>query len=170
MSVDSLRSRACLPSTLPQETTFNRATGSKYRNGPVVPGHDPTRDSTSSNPQYFDSMDAHHRKIDLQSPSDLTYLLDNIKAAAQQKIDLAIPRSAAPEGEDAYRSRVEELVQEVLGPASVSLLRSSDSPLIISIVYTPDLYPRPPLTKPQRPRSITNPPPSRPCHTSYNHR
>lgn len=59
-------------------------------------------------------MDAHHRKIDLQSPSDLTYLLDNIKAAAQQKIDLAIPRSAAPEGEDAYRSRVEELVQEYI--------------------------------------------------------
>jgi kinetochor protein Mis14/NSL1 len=58
-------------------------------------------------------MDAHHRKIDLQSPADLTYLLNNIKAAAQQKLDLAIPPSAAPEGEDAYRSKVEELVQEV---------------------------------------------------------
>ena len=88
------------------------------------------RNSTNSNPRYLDRMDAHHRKIDLQSPSDLTYLLDNIKAAAQQKIDLAIPRSAAPEGEDAYRSRVEELVQEVLGPASVPLLCSSDRPLI----------------------------------------
>ena len=59
-------------------------------------------------------MDAHHRKIDLQSPSDLTYLLDNIKTAAQQKINLAIPPSAAPEGEDVYRSKVEELVQEVM--------------------------------------------------------
>lgn len=59
-------------------------------------------------------MDAHHRKIDLQSPSDLTYLLNNIKAAARQKIDLAIPPSAAPEGEDAYRSKVDELVQEVM--------------------------------------------------------
>ncbi|KAL2055324.1 hypothetical protein ABVK25_004132 [Lepraria finkii] len=59
-------------------------------------------------------MDAHHCKIDLQSPSDLTYLLNNINTAAQQKIDLAIPRSAAPEGEDAYRSRVEELVQEYI--------------------------------------------------------
>ena len=58
-------------------------------------------------------MDAHYRKILLQSPSDLTYLLNNIKAAAQQKIDLAIPPSAAPKGEDAYRSKVEELVQEV---------------------------------------------------------
>ena len=58
-------------------------------------------------------MDPHHRKIDLQSSSDLTYLLNNIKAAAQGKIDLAIPRSAAPQGEDAYRTKVEELVQEV---------------------------------------------------------
>lgn len=58
-------------------------------------------------------MDALHRKIDLQSSSDLTYLLNNIKAAAQEKLDLAIPPSAAPEGEDAYRSKVEELVQEV---------------------------------------------------------
>ena len=58
-------------------------------------------------------MDAHHRKIDLQSPSDLTFLLGNIKTAAQQKLDLAIPPSAAPEGEDAYKSKVEELVQEV---------------------------------------------------------
>jgi hypothetical protein len=52
-------------------------------------------------------------QVRLQSPSDLTYLLNNTRAAAQRKIDLAIPRSAAPEGEDAYRSRVEELVQEV---------------------------------------------------------
>ena len=65
-------------------------------------------------PYHLDNMDAHHCKIDLQSPSDLTYLLNNINTAAQQKIDLAIPRSAAPEGEDAYRSRVEELVQEVM--------------------------------------------------------
>ena len=59
-------------------------------------------------------MDAHHRKIDLQSPLDLTYLLNNIKTAAQQKLDLAIPSSAAPEGEDLYRSKVEDLVQEVM--------------------------------------------------------
>ncbi|CAF9907578.1 hypothetical protein IMSHALPRED_005575 [Imshaugia aleurites] len=59
-------------------------------------------------------MDAHHRKIDLQSPSDLIYLFNNIKTAARQKMDLAIPPSAAPEGEDAYRSKVEELVQKYI--------------------------------------------------------
>lgn len=58
-------------------------------------------------------MDAHHRKIDLQSPLDLTYLFNNINTAARHKIDLAIPPTAAPEGEDAYRSKVAELVQEV---------------------------------------------------------
>ena len=58
-------------------------------------------------------MDVHHRKIDLQSPSDLTFLLNNIKAAAQDKLDLAIPLAPTPEGEDAYRRRVDELVQEV---------------------------------------------------------
>ncbi len=56
---------------------------------------------------------AHYRKVDLQSPSDLTYLLENIKRAAKDKIDLAIPPLAAPDGEDAYRTRVEELVNEV---------------------------------------------------------
>ena len=58
-------------------------------------------------------MEAHHRKIDLQSPSDLIFLLNNIKAAAKEKLDLAIPPSAAPSGEDTYRCKVEELVQEV---------------------------------------------------------
>ncbi|KAL6721121.1 hypothetical protein ACLMJK_000221 [Lecanora helva] len=59
-------------------------------------------------------MDNHYRKIDLQSPSDLTYLLNNIKNAAKEKLDLAIPHFAAPEGEDRYRSKVEELIQEYI--------------------------------------------------------
>lgn len=54
-------------------------------------------------------MDPHHRKVDLQAPADLVYLHNNIKAVAQQKLDLAIP----PQGEDAFRNQVQELVQEV---------------------------------------------------------
>lgn len=55
-------------------------------------------------------MESDHRRIDLQSPADLIYLQSNIKSAAQQKIDLAIP----PQGEeDAFRSKVQDLVQEV---------------------------------------------------------
>ena len=56
---------------------------------------------------------SHHRKIELQSPEDLRYLMDNVSRRAREKIDLNLPPSAAPEGEDALRRRVEELVHEV---------------------------------------------------------
>ncbi|MCJ1256351.1 hypothetical protein MMC24_004172 [Lignoscripta atroalba] len=59
-------------------------------------------------------MDPHHRKIDLQSPQDLNYLLSNIKAAAQQKLDLHISPSADPKGEDPFRTKVEELVHQYI--------------------------------------------------------
>ncbi|MCJ1282809.1 hypothetical protein MMC26_002135 [Xylographa opegraphella] len=59
-------------------------------------------------------MDAHHRKIDLQAPQDLTYLLGNITKAAQEKLDIHFPPSAAPQGEeDALRTKVEGLVHQV---------------------------------------------------------
>ena len=61
-------------------------------------------------------MDVHHRKIDLQSPEDLTYLYSNISNAAQQKLDLAIPPVETAErgaNEDAFRNEVEKLVHEV---------------------------------------------------------
>ena len=58
-------------------------------------------------------MDTAHRKIELQSPADLAYLESNVRLAARQKIDRDLPVSAAPEGEDRLRRRVEELVDEV---------------------------------------------------------
>ena len=51
-----------------------------------------------------------HRKIELQSPADLTYLIANVTRAAREKIDTHLPPDAAPEGEDALRKRVEQLV------------------------------------------------------------
>ncbi|KAL8909312.1 MAG: hypothetical protein Q9207_000322 [Kuettlingeria erythrocarpa] len=60
-------------------------------------------------------MDPHHRKIDLQSPADLAYLQSNIKLAAQQKLDLAIPSAATPTNEtDTFRPQVQQLVQEYI--------------------------------------------------------
>ncbi|KAA6408806.1 MAG: hypothetical protein FRX48_07150 [Lasallia pustulata] len=74
-------------------------------------------------------MDPHHRKIDLQSPSDLTYLLSNIHAAAQQKLDQAIPPSAAPNGEDdAFRTKVEHLVHQHQRPRRLPSLLSLPNP------------------------------------------
>ena len=66
----------------------------------------------------IEAMDSpHHRKIELQSPADLTYLLSNVRASAQSKLDSAFPPSAAPKGEeDALRGKVEELIQEVCPP------------------------------------------------------
>jgi len=63
----------------------------------------------------------HHRRIDLQSPADLTYLHTNIQRAATEKLDLAFPPRAAPKGEeDALRQKVEALVQDV-GPHSAPI-------------------------------------------------
>lgn len=56
---------------------------------------------------------SHHRKIELQSQADLQFLEGNIRRAAKSKIDLHLPLSAAPEGEDALRKRVESEVDAV---------------------------------------------------------
>ncbi|KAL8831262.1 MAG: hypothetical protein Q9170_005381 [Blastenia crenularia] len=60
-------------------------------------------------------MDPHHRRIELQSPADLTYLHNNIKLSAQQKLDLAIPASALPANEpDTFRPQVQQVVQDYI--------------------------------------------------------
>lgn len=59
---------------------------------------------------------AHHRRVELQSPADFTFLEGNVKRAARQKIDLHLPPSAAPAGEDELRKKVEELVEQVRQP------------------------------------------------------
>ena len=66
-----------------------------------------------------------HRRIELQSPADLTYLVANVSRAARDKLDKHFPPDAVPAGEeDAMRKRVEELVDGVctLGPCRVRLL------------------------------------------------
>jgi kinetochor protein Mis14/NSL1 len=55
-------------------------------------------------------MADHHRKIELQSPGDLQYLITNVRRAANEKIDKDLPPI---EGEDKMRERVEELVHQV---------------------------------------------------------
>lgn len=54
-----------------------------------------------------------HRKIELQSPLDLQYLVANVQRAAREKLDAHLPPNAVPDGEDALRQRTEELVEEV---------------------------------------------------------
>lgn len=60
--------------------------------------------------RVLDIMAEFHRKIELQSPDDLQYLISNVRRAAHEKIDRDLPPI---EGEDRMRRHVEDLVQEV---------------------------------------------------------
>jgi hypothetical protein len=75
---------------------------------PKMSATDPTRLTTSE-----------FRKVELQSPSDLSYLVALTQRAARQKIDVAFPPSAAPTNgeEDGMRRRVEELVSQFVEKA-----------------------------------------------------
>ena len=55
------------------------------------------------------SVSEHQRKIELQSPQDLTYLIDNVRTAAQQQIDLHLPPQ---DDDDTFRTQVNEHVQQ----------------------------------------------------------
>ena len=43
-------------------------------------------------------MQSEHRKIELQSPSDLTYLTSQIRTAARLKLDLHLPAQPSDGG------------------------------------------------------------------------
>ncbi|KAL5338647.1 kinetochore protein Mis14 like-domain-containing protein [Aspergillus crustosus] len=58
---------------------------------------------------------SHHRKIELQSPLDFTYLHGNAVALSRQKLDLHLPPSATQSDEpDPMRERVRELVDDFI--------------------------------------------------------
>ncbi|KAJ6083373.1 hypothetical protein N7467_007508 [Penicillium canescens] len=57
----------------------------------------------------------HHRKVELQSPADFTYLYANTIALARRKLDLNLPPSAIDnETPDPMRERVRELVDDYI--------------------------------------------------------
>ena len=56
-------------------------------------------------------MESEHRKIELQSPADLTYLSSCIRTAARQKLDLHLPPVSDTSEPDELRRHVEELVE-----------------------------------------------------------
>jgi kinetochor protein Mis14/NSL1 len=56
-----------------------------------------------------------HRKIELQVPEDLTYLINNVRHAAHERIDEAFPPASQSRGEeDQLRSQIEALVNDFI--------------------------------------------------------
>jgi kinetochor protein Mis14/NSL1 len=55
-------------------------------------------------------METQHRKIELQSPSDLTFLTSQIRTAAREKLDLHLPPVSDSSEPDELRRQVEDLV------------------------------------------------------------
>ena len=53
------------------------------------------------------------RKIELQSPEDLSYLITNVRNGAAQRLNEAFPQVQGAEGEDELRNQIEALINEV---------------------------------------------------------
>lgn len=54
------------------------------------------------------------RKIELQTPEDLSYLIANVRRAAAERLNEAFPVVEGNDGEDELRNQIEKLVNEVL--------------------------------------------------------
>ena len=59
-------------------------------------------------------MESEHRKIELQSPADLTYLTSQIRLVARQKLDLHLTPVSDTTEPDELRRHVEDLVESFL--------------------------------------------------------
>lgn len=70
-----------------------------------------TSTNTNNKTNAMDAAGA-HRKIELQSPEDLTYLITNVRRAAAAHIGEAFP-PVEGEGDDELRVRIEKMVDEV---------------------------------------------------------
>lgn len=78
----------------------------------------PSSSATNTNSQNNgNAMDGAHRKIELQSPEDLTFLINNVRRAAEEHINAAFPpvdgQDDAAAGDDELRVRIEKLVADV---------------------------------------------------------
>ncbi|KAL6914397.1 hypothetical protein ACHAPO_005768 [Fusarium lateritium] len=54
------------------------------------------------------------RKIELQAPEDLSYLIANVRRAATERLNEAFPPVEGADGEDELRNQIEKLVNEYI--------------------------------------------------------
>lgn len=83
----------------------------------AIPSSSATNSSDNKN-NNGNAMDGVHRKIELQSPEDLTFLINNVRRAAEEHISAAFPpvddgQDDAAAGGDELRVRIEKLVADV---------------------------------------------------------
>lgn len=92
------------------------------------------------------TMDGANRKIELQSPEDLTFLINNVRRAAAEHIGAAFPPVEGDDvEEDELRIRIEHLVNDVryLFPVSLSSEWKTIRALHLPCARPPALRPPP---------------------------
>lgn len=75
-----------------------------------ISGDQPPQPSTTTATTIMDGV---NRKIELQSPEDLTYLINNARRGAAEHINAAFPPVEDDQDEDELRVRIEKIVEEV---------------------------------------------------------
>lgn len=101
-----------------------------------------TNTSDNQNNGDGNAMDGAHRKIELQSPEDLTFLINNVRRAAEEHVNAAFPPvDDGPDDADELRVRIEKLV------ADVCFLNYH------SISHTPSLFVKTPRRRRRRRRT-----------------
>ncbi len=70
----------------------------------------------------MDSEAAVQRKIELQSPEDLSYLIANVRRAAQGHLNDAFPLMEGSE-DDVLRTQIEKHINDVRSPAFATPFR-----------------------------------------------
>ncbi|EME42210.1 hypothetical protein DOTSEDRAFT_108692, partial [Dothistroma septosporum NZE10] len=85
-----------------------------------------------------------HRKIELQSPQDLTYLIANITTHAQQKLSSKLPPDASPELLRRTQQLIDQYIARLVDAAKPSIsingLDATD-PSLSSLLETEELDP-----------------------------
>jgi hypothetical protein len=66
-------------------------------------------------------MTEFHRKVELQSPEDLQYLVANARRAAKEYLDKDFPPDLRDEGDNTLHQQIEKNVDEVSRPSSSSI-------------------------------------------------
>lgn len=82
--------------------------------GAIPSSSSATNTSDNQNTGNGNAMDGAHRKIELQSPEDLTFLINNVRRAAEEHVNAAFPPvDDGPDDADELRVRIEKLVADV---------------------------------------------------------